>query len=143
MKQFLKEFKEFAMRGNVIDMAVGVVVGGAFSKIVTSLVNDLVMPLISLATGQVNFTVLSYVFRAGGNEVVLAYGNFIQTVVEFIILAFCVFCAVKLMTKLRIEKKKEDAAQTPATPPAPTSEELLTEIRDLLRAQAEQHASKN
>ncbi|OUN87514.1 MULTISPECIES: large-conductance mechanosensitive channel protein MscL [Eubacteriales] len=143
MKQFLKEFKEFAMRGNVIDMAVGVVVGGAFSKIVTSLVNDVVMPLISLATGQVNFTVLSYVFRAGGNEVVLAYGNFIQTVVEFIILAFCVFCAVKLMTKLRIEKKKEDAAQTPATPPAPTSEELLTEIRDLLRAQAEQHASKN
>ena len=143
MKQFLKEFKEFAMRGNVIDMAVGVVVGGAFSKIVTSLVNDVIMPLISLATGQVNFTVLSYVFRAGGNEVVLAYGNFIQTVVEFIILAFCVFCAVKLMTKLRIEKKKEDAAQTPATPPAPTSEELLTEIRDLLRAQAEQHASKN
>ncbi len=143
MKQFLKEFKEFAMRGNVIDMAVGVVVGGAFSKIVTSLVNDVVMPLISLATGQVNFTVLSYVFRAGGNEVVLAYGNFIQTVVEFIILAFCVFCAVKLMTKLRIEKKKEDAAQTPATPPAPTSEQLLTEIRDLLRAQAEQHASKN
>ena len=143
MKQFLKEFKEFAMRGNVIDMAGGVVVGGAFSKIVTSLVNDVVMPLISLATGQVNFTVLSYVFRAGGNEVVLAYGNFIQTVVEFIILAFCVFCAVKLMTKLRIEKKKEDAAQTPATPPAPTSEELLTEIRDLLRAQAEQHASKN
>lgn len=143
MKQFLKEFKEFAMRGNVIDMAVGVMVGGAFSKIVTSLVNDVVMPLISLATGQVNFTVLSYVFRAGGNEVVLAYGNFIQTVVEFIILAFCVFCAVKLMTKLRIEKKKEDAAQTPATPPAPTSEELLTEIRDLLRAQAEQHASKN
>ena len=143
MKQFLKEFKEFAMRGNVIDMAVGVVVGGAFSKIVTSLVNDVVMPLISLATGQVNITELSYVFRAGGNEVVLAYGNFIQTVVEFIILAFCVFCAVKLMTKLRIEKKKEDAAQTPATPPAPTSEELLTEIRDLLRAQAEQHASKN
>lgn len=142
MKQFLKEFKEFAMRGNVIDMAVGVVVGGAFSKIVTSLVNDVVMPLISLATGQVNFTVLSYVFRAGGNEVVLAYGNFIQTVVEFIILAFCVFCAVKLMTKLRIEKKKEDA-KTPAAPPALTSEQLLTEIRDLLRAQAEQNASKN
>ena len=142
MKQFLKEFKEFAMRGNVIDMAVGVVVGGAFSKIVTSLVNDVVMPLISLATGQVNFTVLSYVFRAGGNEVVLAYGNFIQTVVEFIILAFCGFCAVKLMTKLRIEKKKGDA-KTPAAPPAPTSEQLLTEIRDLLRAQAEQNASKN
>ena len=143
MKQFLKEFKEFAMRGNVIDMAVGVVVGGAFSKIVTSLVNDVVMPLISLATGQVNFTGLSYVFRAGGNEVVLAYGNFIQTVVEFIILAFCVFCAVKLMTKLRIEKKKEDAAKAPATPPAPSSEQLLTEIRDLLRAQVEQSAPKN
>ena len=107
MKQFLKEFKEFAMRGNVIAMAVGVVVGGAFSKIVTSLVNEVIMPLISLATGQVNFTVLSYVFRAGGNEVVLAYGNFIQTVVEFIILAFCVFCAVKLMTKLRIDWLKK------------------------------------
>ena len=139
---FFKEFKDFALKGNVMDMAVGVIIGGAFSKIVTSLVNDVVMPLISLATGQVNFTVLSYVFRAGGNEVVLAYGNFIQTVVEFIILAFCVFCAVKLMTKLRIEKKKEDA-KTPAAPPAPTSEQLLTEIRDLLRAQAEQNASKN
>lgn len=143
MKQFLKEFKEFAMRGNVIDMAVGVVVGGAFSKIVTSLVNDVVMPLISLATGQVNFAGLSYVFHTGGNDVVLAYGNFIQTVVEFIILAFCVFCAVKLMTKLRIEKKKEDAAQAPAKPAAPTSEELLTEIRDLLRAQAEARAPKS
>lgn len=142
MKKFLKEFKEFAMRGNVIDMAVGVVVGGAFSKIVTSLVNDVVMPLISLATGQVNFTGLFYVFHAGGNEVVLAYGNFIQTVVEFIILSFCVFCAVKLMTKLRIEKKKEDA-KAPAAPAAPTSEQLLTEIRDLLQAQAEQNATKN
>lgn len=143
MKQFLKEFKEFAMRGNVIDMAVGVVVGGAFSKIVTSLVNDVVMPLVSLATGQVNFTGLSYVFHTGGKDVVLAYGNFIQTVVEFIILAFCVFCAVKLMTRLRIEKKKEDAAQAPAKPAAPTSEELLTEIRDLLRAQAEGSAPKS
>ena len=140
MKQFLKEFKEFAMRGNVIDMAVGVVVGGAFSEIVTSLVNDIVMPLISLATGQVNFTVLSYVFHSDDNEVVLAYGNFIQTVVEFVILAFCVFCAVKLMTKLRIEKKKEEA-KAPAAPPALTSEELLTEIRDLLRAQAGQNST--
>ena len=141
MKQFLKEFKEFAMRGNVIDMTVGVVVGGAFSKIVTSLVNDVIMPLISLATGQVNFSVLSYVFRRGDNQVVLAYGNFIQTVVEFIILAFCVFCAVKLMTRLRIEKKKEEA-KAPAAPPTPTSEELLTEIRDLLRAQANQSSPK-
>ena len=141
MKQFLKEFKEFAMRGNVIDMAVGVVVGGAFSKIVTSLVNDVIMPLISLATGQVNFSVLSYVFRRGDNQVVLAYGNFIQTVVEFIILAFCVFCAVKLMTRLRIEKKKEET-KAPAAPPTPTSEQLLTEIRDLLRAQANQSSPK-
>lgn len=143
MKQFLKEFKEFAMRGNVIDMAVGVVVGGAFSKIVTSLVNDVVMPLVSLATGQVNFASLSYVFHTSGKDIVLAYGNFIQTVVEFVILAFCVFCAVKLMTRLRIEKKKEDAAQAPAKPAAPTSEELLTEIRDLLRAQAEASAPKS
>ena len=131
MKKFLTEFKEFAMRGNVIDMAVGVVVGGAFSKIVTSLVNDVIMPLISLAIGQVNFTNLSYVFHMADKDVVLAYGNFIQTVVEFVILAFCVFCAIKLMSKLRFEKKVEEAA-----PPAPTAEELRIEIRDLLASQS-------
>lgn len=136
MKKFLTEFKEFAMRGNVIDMAVGVVVGGAFSKIVTSLVNDVIMPLISLAIGQVNFTNLSYVFHMADKDVVLAYGNFIQTVVEFIILAFCVFCAIKLMSKLRFEKKVEEAKEEEAAPPAPTAEELLIEIRDLLASQS-------
>lgn len=136
MKKFLTEFKEFAMRGNVIDMAVGVVVGGAFSKIVTSLVNDVIMPLISLAIGQVNFTNLSYVFHTADKDVVLAYGNFIQTVVEFVILAFCVFCAIKLMSKLRFEKKVEEAKEEEAAPPAPTAEELLIEIRDLLASQS-------
>lgn len=137
MKKFFNEFKEFAMRGNVIDMSVGVVVGGAFSKIVTSLVNDVIMPLISLAIGQVNFTSLSYVFHLGGNEVVLPYGNFIQTVVEFIILAFCVFCAVKLMSKLRLEKKVEEEIAEAAEPAKPTTEDLLAEIRDLLKQQNE------
>ncbi len=137
MKKFFNEFKEFAMRGNVIDMAVGVVVGGAFSKIVTSLVNDVIMPLISLAIGQVNFTNLSYVFHFGGKDVVLAYGNFIQTVVEFIILAFCVFCAVKLMSKLRFEKKVEEEIAEAAEPEKPTTEDLLAEIRDLLKQQNE------
>ena len=137
MRKFLNEFKEFAVRGNVIDMAVGVVVGGAFSKIVTSLVNDVIMPLISLAIGKVNFTNLSYVFHTADADVILAYGNFIQTVVEFIILSFCVFCAIKLMAKLQFQKKKEEQAEEEAAPPAPTTEELLAEIRDLLAAQSQ------
>lgn len=123
------------MRGNVIDMAVGVVVGGAFSKIVTSLVNDIIMPLVSLATGQVNFTNLCYVFNWGQNPVILSYGNFIQTVVEFIILAFCVFCTVKAMGKIRFAKKAEAEKKEAAAPAKPSTEDLLVEIRDLLKQQ--------
>jgi large conductance mechanosensitive channel len=135
MKKFLSDFKDFAIRGNVIDMAVGLVIGSAFTKIVNSLVNDIIMPLVSLATGQISFSQLSIVFSVGQQQVTFAYGNFIQTIVEFIILAFSVFCAVKLISKLRKKwekKEKEDAAKAPKEP---TTQELLTEIRDLMKSQ--------
>lgn len=135
MKKFLQEFKEFAMRGNVMDMAVGVVVGGAFSKIVTSLVNDLVMPLLGLVIGKINFATLAVIFppaREGADPVVLAYGSFLQTVFEFLVIALCVFCAVRLINKLSRKKKEEPK---PEPPKGPTSEELLAEIRDLLKKQ--------
>lgn len=135
MKKFLQEFKEFAMRGNVMDMAVGVVVGGAFGKIVTSLVNDLVMPLLGLLIGKINFASLAVTFppaREGADPVVLAYGSFLQTVFEFVVIALCVFCAVRLVNKF--SRKKE--APAPEPPKGPTSEELLAEIRDLVKAQS-------
>ncbi len=136
---FLQEFKAFAMRGNVVDMAVGVIIGGAFGKIVSSLVADVVMPAIGLLVGGVNFTDLKWVIRDAyvddkGQEVAAAtlnYGNFLQTTFDFIIIAFCIFLFIKLLT--RFNKKKEAA---PAAPPKPSKEEvLLTEIRDLLREQ--------
>lgn len=136
---FLQEFKAFAMRGNVVDMAVGVIIGGAFGKIVSSLVADVVMPAIGLLVGGVNFTDLKWVIRDAyvddkGQEVAAAtlnYGNFLQTTFDFIIIAFCIFLFIKLLT--RFNKKKKAA---PAAPPKPSKEEvLLTEIRDLLREQ--------
>ena len=139
---FLKEFKAFALKGNVMDMAVGVIIGGAFGKIVTSLVNDVIMPPIGLVVGGVDFTDLKLVIKKavieGGAEIAPAvtwnYGAFIQQVVDFTILAFCVFMMVKVMNKLM---KKEEAKPAPApVPPAPSKEEvLLTEIRDLLKEQ--------
>ena len=139
---FLKEFKAFALKGNVMDMAVGVIIGGAFGKIVTSLVNDVIMPPIGLLVGGVDFTNLKLVIKKavveGGAEIAPAvtwnYGAFIQQVVDFTILAFCVFMMVKIMNKLM---KKEEAKPAPApAPPAPSKEELLlTEIRDLLKEQ--------
>ena len=136
---FIKEFKEFAMKGNVMDMAVGVIIGGAFGKIVTSLVNDILMPIISLATGGMDFTNLfvnlsddmKYKTLAEAQEAgasVFAYGTFIQNIIDFIIIAFCIFLMIKAMNKL---KKEEPAA--PEAPAGPTQEELLTEIRDLLK----------
>ena len=136
---FIKEFKEFAMKGNVMDMAVGVIIGGAFGKIVTSLVNDILMPIISLATGGMDFTNLfvnlsddvKYKTLAEAQEAgasVFAYGTFIQNIIDFIIIAFCIFLMIKGMNKL---KKKEEPA--PEAPAGPTQEELLTEIRDLLK----------
>ncbi|MBQ6870366.1 MAG: large-conductance mechanosensitive channel protein MscL [Alistipes sp.] len=137
---FLKEFKAFALKGNVMDMAVGVIIGGAFGKIVTSLVNDIIMPPIGILVGGVDFSNLKLVIKKavieGGAEIAPAvtwnYGAFIQQVVDFTILAFCVFMMVKVMNKLL---KKEEAKPAPApAPPAPSKEEvLLTEIRDILK----------
>ena len=128
----LKEFKEFALKGNVMDLAVGVIIGAAFGKIVTSLVNDIIMPLISILTGGVSFVDLKVVITpAQGDlvEVAFRYGAFIQTVVDFLIIAFSIFMVVKLFSKL---KKKQEEAPAPVI--APTQEELLlTEIRDLLK----------
>lgn len=126
MKKFLQEFKDFAMRGNVIDLAVGVIIGGAFSAITTSLINDIIMPLIGIFVSEASFADLSV--SLGNAEI--TYGNFIQAVLNFIIMAFIVFCMVKSINKL--SRKKEEAP--PPAPPEPSNEEkLLMEIRDLLK----------
>lgn len=125
MKKFLEEFKTFAMRGNVMDLAVGVIVGGAFSSITTSLINDIIMPIVGVFVSEASFANLSV--SVGG--AVITYGNFIQAVLNFVILAFVVFCMVKAVN--RVARKKEEA---PPPPPAPSGEEkLLAEIRDLLK----------
>ncbi|MGO3108572.1 MAG: large-conductance mechanosensitive channel protein MscL [Sphingobacterium sp.] len=130
---FVKEFKEFAMRGSVVDLAIGVVIGAAFGKIVTSLVADIIMPPVGYITGGVDFASLKYVMKeaneaAGVAEVSINYGNFINVVIQFLIVAMCIFAVIKAMNSM---KKKEIAA--PEAPAAPTKEEvLLTEIRDLL-----------
>ena len=137
---FLQEFKAFAMKGNVIDMAVGVIIGGAFGKIVSSIVADVIMPPIGLLVGGVNFTDLKWVLTPAemvdGKEVAavtLNYGNFLQVTFDFLIIAFSIFMFIKLLTKLT-EKKKEEAPAVPPAPPVPSKEEvLLTEIRDLLK----------
>jgi large conductance mechanosensitive channel len=129
----LKEFKEFAMRGNVVDLAVGVIIGGAFGKIVSSLVNDVLMPPIGYAMGGVDFADKKLVLKeatADAAAVTVNYGSFINTVIDFIIVAFCIFMVIKLMNAA---KKKEAAAPPPAPPSPPRSETLLEEIRDLLR----------
>ena len=147
MKKFFEEFKTFAMRGNVIDMAVGVVIGGAFGKITTSIVNDIIMPCISMITGGVDFTQWKIVLKEAvanaegvidpATEVAIRFGNTIAIILDFIIIAFAVFCMVKALNNLH--KKKEEPApaepEAPPAPPAPTAEELLAEIRDLLKAQ--------
>lgn len=132
---FLKEFKEFALKGNVMDMAVGVIIGGAFGKIVSSLVNDILMPPIGALLGNADFSQLKIVLKEaveeGGEPVTWNYGNFIQQCVDFAILALCIFVMIKMMNRL---VKKKEAAPAPA--PAPSKEELLlTEIRDLLKEQ--------
>ncbi|MGI2261185.1 large-conductance mechanosensitive channel protein MscL [Shewanella sp. GXUN23E] len=128
---FIKEFKAFAVKGNVVDMAVGIIIGAAFGKIVSSFVADVIMPPIGMLLGGVNFSDLAVVLKEGSEgvpAVMIKYGAFIQTVVDFVIIAFAVFVAVKAINSL---KKKEEAA--PAAPPKPTEEVLLlTEIRDLL-----------
>ena len=122
---FLKEFKEFAMRGNVMDMAVGVIIGGAFGKIVSSLVDDVIMPVIGVLTGGVDFSKLS--LMVGDAEV--KYGMFIQNIIDFLIIAICIFSMIKVMNSISAKKKEE-----PAAPAEPSNEEkLLSEIRDLLK----------
>ena len=132
MKKFFSEFKTFAMRGSVLDMAIGVVIGGAFGKITTSLVNDIIMPLISMLTGGIDFSSWKWVLKAAEGdaaEVAVNFGSFVAVVLDFIIIAFAVFCMVKAINKFH--KKKEEA---PAAPSEPSAEEkLLTEIRDLLK----------
>jgi len=128
----IREFKEFAMKGNVVDMAVGIIIGGAFGKIVSSLVNDVIMPPIGVLLGGVDFSSLSIIVKEAAGDVpavVVKYGAFINTVVDFTIIAFVIFMLIKAMNKT---KKKEEA--TPAAPPAPPKEQiLLAEIRDLLK----------
>lgn len=137
--KLLKEFKEFAMRGNVVDMAVGVIIGAAFGKIVTSLVNDIIMPGIGVLTGGTNFSEYKFVIKDAATdaatgelipEVAITWGAFVQTIVDFLIIAFCIFIAIKVMNNLMKKKKEEEVAPAPA---GPTQEELLTEIRDLLK----------
>lgn len=138
MNKILEEFKQFAMRGNVIDMAVGVVIGGAFGKIVTSVVGDLIMPAVGLLVGGVDFKDLKLVLKAAvmkGDEVVtpavsINYGNFLQVTFDFLIIAFSIFLLVKGINAMK-RKKKPEAPATPAAPPADI--QLLTEIRDLLK----------
>ena len=127
--KFIKEFKEFAIKGNVIDMAVGVIIGGAFGKIVSSLVNDIIMPAISLLLGKIDLSKLAIVIeKQGADPIVIGYGMFLQNVIDFLIIALCIFMFVKLSAKL---KRKEE--EKPVEPPKPSNEEvLLAEIRDIL-----------
>ena len=139
MGKFLTDFKEFALKGNIVDMAVGVIIGGAFGKIVSSLVNDIIMPIVSLATGSAKFSDLSTTLREPVKDatgeviqeaVTFNYGMFIQNIVDFIIIAFSIFIAIRMAMKL----KKKEAEPAPEAPAEPTKEEtLLTEIRDLLK----------
>lgn len=132
----LEEFKAFAVKGNVVDMAVGIIVGAAFGKIVSSLVEDVIMPPIGMLIGGVNFSDLAITLQeatAGAAAVTVKYGKFLQTVIDFTIIAFAIFMAVKAISSMK--KKEEAAPAAPAAPPAPSAEErLLTEIRDLLQA---------
>lgn len=144
MGKFFSDFREFAMRGNVVDMAVGVIIGGAFGKIVTSLVNDIIMPGIGVLTGGANFSEFKFVIQQGvmnGEEVVtpevaITWGAFVQTIVDFLIIAFCIFLAIRVMQRLRRKKEAEEAA--PEAPAGPSQEELLTQIRDLLAKQVDE-----
>ncbi len=129
---FISEFKEFAMKGNVLDMAVGVIIGGAFGKIISSLVDDILMPVIGMLTGGIDFTKLAFVIGEGEDAAKIAYGQFIQNTVDFLIVAFCIFLMLKAINKLN-RKKEAPAPAEPEAPAGPTQEELLAEIRDLLK----------
>lgn len=130
MKKFIEEFKKFALKGNVMDMAVGVIIGGAFGKIVTSLVDDILMPIIGAITGGVDFTTLGV--KVGSANIL--YGNFIQNIIDFLIVALSIFVMIK-MINAATEKFKKEEEPAPEEPKGPTQEELLAEIRDLLKDQ--------
>ena len=143
MKKFMAEFKAFAMRGNVLDMAVGVIIGGAFGKITTSLVNDVLMPLLSMLTGGLDFSAWKWILKAAvmegetvvTPEVAVNFGTLVAVVIDFIFIAFAVFLLVKAMNALHRKKEEPEPEPEPEAPAAPTTEELLTEIRDLLKTQ--------
>ena len=137
-----KEFKEFSFKGNVLDMAIGVIIGSAFGKIVTSLVNDIIMPIFGYLTAGMDFKALKFVLSpaelaANGSvlhaESAILYGNFIQNIVDFLIIAFCIFLFVKLANQVRTKIAKEEGPKDEEVPKTPSAEELLTEIRDLLK----------
>ena len=133
----LKEFKTFAVKGNVVDMAVGIIIGAAFGKIVSSFVGDVIMPPLGVLIGGVDFTDLAITLKAAEGDlpaVVLAYGKFIQSIIDFLIVAFAIFMGVKVINRLKREEQASE--ETPAEPAAPSNEEvLLSEIRDLLKQQ--------
>ena len=134
---FIKEFKEFAVKGNVIDLAVGVIIGGAFGKIVTSVVSDMIMPPIGLLVGGVDFSDLKLTLKEAANgapAVTLNYGQFLQTTFDFTIVAFAVFLMVKAINTMKKNLERQKAAEPP--PPPPRNEVLLEEIRDLLKARS-------
>ena len=146
MGKFLEDFKAFALKGNVIDMAVGVIVGGAFGKIVTSLVNDIIMPVITLCTGGTGFENMKFVIKHGipateegqaaVEEVAIHYGTFIMNIVDFFIIAMSIFIAIRVTIKFKEKWEKPEPEAAPEPEPAPTKEEvLLGEIRDLLKQQ--------
>jgi len=132
-----EEFKKFAMRGNVIDLAIGVIIGGAFGKITTSLVNDLITPLLGLVLGRVDLTALKIVLREATDTtagLAITYGVFLQNILDFLIIAFSIFMMIRVIN--RFKKKEEEATAAPPAPPEPSAEEkLLAEIRDLLKEQ--------
>lgn len=136
-KGFFGEFKEFIARGNVMDMAVGVIIGGAFGKISTSLVNDIIMPLISMLTGGIDFSAWKWVLKAAVGEtpeVAVNFGVFLATILDFIIIAFAVFCMIRAINSLHRKKEEAPAEPEPEPAPEPSAEEvLLAEIRDLLK----------
>ncbi len=133
----LKEFKTFAVKGNVVDMAVGIIIGAAFGKIVSSFVGDIIMPPLGVLIGGVDFSDLAVTLKAAEGDlpaVMLAYGKFIQTIIDFVIIAFAIFIGIKGINRLK--REEEVAEEAPAAPPAPSNEEvLLSEIRDLLKQQ--------
>ncbi|HZK34794.1 MAG TPA: large-conductance mechanosensitive channel protein MscL [Bacillota bacterium] len=130
----LKEFKEFAVKGNVVDLAVGVVIGTAFGKIVTSLVNDMIMPLLGKITGEIDLTAMEWVINDSTDPILsMKYGQFFQNIIDFLIISFTIFLAIRLLSKL---KKKEE--KKPEQPKPSKEEVLLTEIRDLLKGQDEE-----